>query len=169
MITEVVEDNALIKYKNAERVVRLKGLSENFLEQERLKESILFGQPVLREGNIDYAVVGRGVDAACGGNGRYRAINRIVRRNRQSSVSLTGFHRHPGSAAINRAINARVGNQRKHSVVCGKSGRENQFVHLMRRKPTTSLPKRVTAIGGNECGIGYTRHQIKKLIRCEIR
>lgn len=61
IITEVVEDNALLKYNNSQRVTRLKGVSDNFLADGRLQENIVYGEPVLTEGSINYAILGRGV------------------------------------------------------------------------------------------------------------
>ncbi len=60
-ITEVIEDNVLIKYQNAQRVVRLKGVSNEFLEHNRIENSIVYGDPKLKDGDIQYAIVGRGV------------------------------------------------------------------------------------------------------------
>ncbi len=60
-ISETIEDNALIKYKDAQRVVRLKGVGDEFLEQRRLDNSLVFGKLALREGNVDYALIGRGI------------------------------------------------------------------------------------------------------------
>ena len=61
IITDVVEDNVLIKYNGAQRVVRLKGVYKNFLEQDRLNRSIVHGQAVLQKGDVNYALVGRGI------------------------------------------------------------------------------------------------------------
>lgn len=61
VVSEVIEDNALIRYKEAEMVVRIKGVSDNFLEQQRLDKVIIHGEPDLKKGNINYAVVGLGV------------------------------------------------------------------------------------------------------------
>lgn len=60
-VTETVEDNVLIKYKNAQRVVRLKGVSEEFLAQKRLDKYLVFGKLDLKEDGINYALVGRGI------------------------------------------------------------------------------------------------------------
>jgi lipoprotein-releasing system permease protein len=61
VVSEVIEDNALIRYKEAEMVVRIKGVSDNFLEQQRLDKVIIHGEPDLKKGNINYAIVGLGV------------------------------------------------------------------------------------------------------------
>lgn len=60
-ITDVIEDNVLVKYKNAQRVVRMKGIAENFLEQNRIQQSIIYGQAKLREDEINYAIIGLGI------------------------------------------------------------------------------------------------------------
>jgi lipoprotein-releasing system permease protein len=60
-ITDVIEDNVLIKYKNAQRVVRMKGVSENFLQQDRIQHSMVYGEAKLTDGAINYAILGRGI------------------------------------------------------------------------------------------------------------
>lgn len=60
-ITEVLEDNALIKYTGAQRVARVKGVSENFIDEGRLDNYLAFGDLKLKENDISYAVVGMGV------------------------------------------------------------------------------------------------------------
>lgn len=61
IITRVVEDNVLIKYRNAQRVVRMKGVSDNFLDQGRLQKSIVLGSLKLREDGKNYAILGQGI------------------------------------------------------------------------------------------------------------
>jgi lipoprotein-releasing system permease protein len=60
-ITEVLEDNALIKYNGSQRVARIKGVSENFVKEGRLDNYLVFGDLKLKENDISYAVVGMGV------------------------------------------------------------------------------------------------------------
>ncbi len=60
-IAEVIEDNVLIKYNQSQRVVRMKGVSNEYLSQGRIDRSIVAGDPKLTEGNMNYAIVGRGV------------------------------------------------------------------------------------------------------------
>ncbi|MFT7197357.1 MAG: lipoprotein-releasing system permease protein, partial [Marinoscillum sp.] len=57
-ITEVLEDNALIKYNGSQRVARIKGVSENFVKEGRLDNYLVFGDLKLKENDISYAVVG---------------------------------------------------------------------------------------------------------------
>ncbi|RJE73015.1 FtsX-like permease family protein [Reichenbachiella sp. MSK19-1] len=60
-ITEVIEDNALLKYNNSEMVVKIKGLSEDFIEQGRMKNAIKHGEFALQDGKRPLAIVGRGI------------------------------------------------------------------------------------------------------------
>jgi lipoprotein-releasing system permease protein len=61
LVTEVIEDNALIRYQDAQMVVKLKGVSENFTRQERLDRAMVFGELTLEKDGKDFAILGRGV------------------------------------------------------------------------------------------------------------
>ena len=61
VVSEVIEDNALIRYQDAEMVVKIKGVSDNFLEQQRLENVIIHGDAALKKSGINYAIVGLGV------------------------------------------------------------------------------------------------------------
>ncbi len=60
-LTEVVEDNALIKYKDAQRVAKVKGVSESFIQEGRLKNSLAYGKFRLQEGKTNFAIIGFGI------------------------------------------------------------------------------------------------------------
>lgn len=65
VITEVIEDYAYVRYRDANQIVMLKGVSDNFIEQNRIpKENIVEGSLRLRQGEISYAILGRGVQYA---------------------------------------------------------------------------------------------------------
>ncbi len=65
LVTEVIEDYAYVRYRDANQVVTLKGVSDNFIEQNRIpKENIVEGELKIREGKINYAIVGRGIKYA---------------------------------------------------------------------------------------------------------
>jgi lipoprotein-releasing system permease protein len=61
VVTEVIEDNALLKYKEDQMVVKVKGVSENFTQQNRMDSMITEGEFTLRKDSVDYAIIGRGV------------------------------------------------------------------------------------------------------------
>lgn len=62
VVTEVIEDYAYVRYRDANQIVMLKGVSDNFIEQQRIpNENLVAGKMRLKEGNINYALVGQGV------------------------------------------------------------------------------------------------------------
>lgn len=64
IVTEVIEDYAYVRYRDADMVITLKGVSNNFLDQHRLDDHIANGRLVLEENGINYAIIGRGVQYA---------------------------------------------------------------------------------------------------------
>jgi lipoprotein-releasing system permease protein len=64
IITEVIEDYAYVRYRNANQIVTLKGVSDNFIDQHRIDEKIIDGKLQLKKGDVPYAIVGRGVQYA---------------------------------------------------------------------------------------------------------
>jgi lipoprotein-releasing system permease protein len=64
IVTEVIEDYAYVRYRDADMVITLKGVSNNFLDQHRLDDHIADGRLVLEEKGINYAIIGRGVQYA---------------------------------------------------------------------------------------------------------
>lgn len=64
IVTEVIEDYAYARYREANQVITLKGVSDNFLDQHRMDDNIVDGTLKLKSGEIPYAIVGRGVQYA---------------------------------------------------------------------------------------------------------
>lgn len=62
VVTEVLEDYAYLRYRDANQIITLKGVSENFLDQGRINNSIVSGKLALSEGGIDYALIGSGIE-----------------------------------------------------------------------------------------------------------
>jgi lipoprotein-releasing system permease protein len=60
-VVKVIEDNAYLKYDNAEMVGVIKGVSNNYLTVNRLADKITEGQLRLWRGKMPMAVVGQGV------------------------------------------------------------------------------------------------------------
>lgn len=60
-LTEVIEDNALLRYGEGQMVVTLKGVSDNFLEQYQLDSAIIAGEAVLKEDDKMFALIGAGI------------------------------------------------------------------------------------------------------------
>lgn len=61
VVTEVIEDYAYVRYRDASMVVTIKGVSENFLEQHRLDDHIVEGELRLTRDSIPFAILGQGV------------------------------------------------------------------------------------------------------------
>jgi lipoprotein-releasing system permease protein len=61
IITEVIEDDAVVIYNQDSDVVRVKGMSANFADHHRMDSFLVDGKLVLQEGDHYYAIVGRGV------------------------------------------------------------------------------------------------------------
>ena len=61
IVTEVIEDNALVRYQDAQMVVKIKGVSDNFVEQNRLDRAMVYGDVMLRDEQRSYAILGQGV------------------------------------------------------------------------------------------------------------
>lgn len=62
-VTEVIEDFAYARYRDANQIVVVKGVSDNFIDQNRIPaENIIDGEFKLRENNVNYAVIGEGID-----------------------------------------------------------------------------------------------------------
>ncbi len=60
-VTEVIEDHVLIRYKDAQRVARMKGVSRAFDEYSGIKRAVVAGDFPLVRDSIGYALLGRGV------------------------------------------------------------------------------------------------------------
>lgn len=64
-VTEVIEDYAYLRYRDENQVITLKGVSDNFIQQNRIpKENIVEGELKLNDNGVAYAIVGRGIQYA---------------------------------------------------------------------------------------------------------
>lgn len=61
LLTSVAQDNALARYANAQTVVRLKGVDDNYLQRQQLDSAMLEGKLLLRREGVNYAIVADGV------------------------------------------------------------------------------------------------------------
>jgi len=61
IVTQVIEDYAYVKYRDASMVVTIKGVSDNFIDQHRLDGHISEGELKLRKDSVPFAIIGRGV------------------------------------------------------------------------------------------------------------
>lgn len=61
LLTEVIEDNALLQYHDRQMVVKMRGLSDNYFGQSGIDSSLREKDHRLRRDGLDYAIVGAGV------------------------------------------------------------------------------------------------------------
>ncbi len=60
-VTEVIEDNVLLRYKQSQRVVRMKGVSRAFDEYSGIRNVLVSGEFPLVKDSVGYALIGRGI------------------------------------------------------------------------------------------------------------
>ncbi len=60
-VIQVVEEDALFKYRDNQHIARIKGVSDGFIEDSRMDTMTVNGTFILQEGKKDFAVVGAGV------------------------------------------------------------------------------------------------------------
>lgn len=61
IVTQVVEDNVYVRFRDSESVATLKGVEANFLSQNRLDRALVQGELVLKENDVNYAIIGQGL------------------------------------------------------------------------------------------------------------
>ncbi|MEH0157863.1 FtsX-like permease family protein [Limibacter armeniacum] len=60
-ITEVIEDNALLIFGDKQKVINMKGVSDNYALQTQFDTTVVLGEPLLEKNGIPYILVGSGV------------------------------------------------------------------------------------------------------------
>jgi len=90
--TEVIEDNALLRYENRQVLATVKGVSDDYSQMTGLDTMIVDGEFKLKEGNDQYAVIGQGVASFLSlGVNLINPINIYVpQKGRSSGLSLEG-------------------------------------------------------------------------------
>ncbi|WP_076497875.1 ABC transporter permease [Belliella pelovolcani] len=61
VLTEVIEDNALFKYRDYQHLAKIKGVSDNYLDQGRFQQGYVWGDLSLGTSTQPQAIIGRGV------------------------------------------------------------------------------------------------------------
>ncbi len=64
IVTEVIEDYAYLRYRDAEMTATMKGVSDNFIDQHRLDNHLVEGKIKLHDSQGVYALIGRGIQYA---------------------------------------------------------------------------------------------------------
>jgi len=90
LLTEVIEDNALLQYHDRQMVVKMRGMSGNYFGQIPIDSSLLAGDHRLQRGDTDYALVGEVVQHELG----------ITLDNRLAPLRLLYPHQEPGRKTL---------------------------------------------------------------------
>jgi len=61
LLTEVIEDNAIVSYKEEKDVVKIKGVSENFTAHQRMDSMMIGGKLELQNNGVNSAIIGAGL------------------------------------------------------------------------------------------------------------
>ncbi|WP_461065784.1 ABC transporter permease [Spirosoma horti] len=61
LLTTIAQDNALARYGNAQTVIRLKGVDDNYVQRQQLDSAMLEGKLMFRRDGVNYAIVADGV------------------------------------------------------------------------------------------------------------
>jgi lipoprotein-releasing system permease protein len=61
LVTPVIQDNALARYNDAQTVVTVKGVSNNYLQRSQLDSALVEGRFRLQTNGINYAIVAQGI------------------------------------------------------------------------------------------------------------
>ena len=90
--TEVVEENALLRYENRQVLAMIKGVSDDYNLMTGLDTMIVDGEFKLREGERQYAVIGQGVayDLSAGINLVNPISIYVPQKGRSSGLSIEG-------------------------------------------------------------------------------
>ena len=61
IVSEIIEDNAVLRYKNSQMVVKVKGVSDNYIKQTRMDSALRKGEFKLIKNGRPRAFIGQGV------------------------------------------------------------------------------------------------------------
>lgn len=91
LVTEVIEDNALLRYHERQMVVKLKGVSDNYYQQSEIDSAIVDGTHRLRRNGEDFALIGAGVqhELSIALENRFAPMQLLYPRNTPGRKSLS--------------------------------------------------------------------------------
>lgn len=87
--TEVLEDNAWIKFNDRQAIGVVKGVSDNFSELTLIDSTLLGGSFRTREDVVDYATLGAGLASTLGAGVAFRSPLEIYAPRRNETINLT--------------------------------------------------------------------------------
>jgi lipoprotein-releasing system permease protein len=60
-VTKVIEENALITYRDKQYIATIKGVSRDFYQTSKIDSMIIDGSSKLESGQVNYAIIGQGI------------------------------------------------------------------------------------------------------------
>lgn len=101
-LSESLEENALLKYKDRQEPILLKGVSPEFVKLSDLNKVIIDGEFALRDGDVDFCVIGAGLASQLGVRARYISPVEIYIPKRNERVNTFN----PSSAFVSADVYA---------------------------------------------------------------
>ncbi|MDD3877797.1 MAG: ABC transporter permease [Bacteroidales bacterium] len=59
--TEVIQENVMLKYQEKQHIAILKGVGDDFPKMTKIDSLVFLGSPLLKDGDLNYALIGNGV------------------------------------------------------------------------------------------------------------
>jgi ABC-type lipoprotein release transport system permease subunit len=81
LISETLEDNALVKYEDRQVPAVVKGVSQDFKYLADMDKLVIDGSFLLREDSLDYVTIGAGLAVALGVRAGYWEISSFLHQN----------------------------------------------------------------------------------------
>lgn len=88
-VSEVLQDNALVRYRDRQVVATVKGVDDRFGELVSIDSILIDGRFALREDVVDYATLGVGLASALGVNAGFVSPLEIYAPKRDEKVNLS--------------------------------------------------------------------------------
>lgn len=88
VFSEVVQDNALVRFNDRQVVAVVKGVSDNYEQLAEIDSTIIDGNFLLREDVVDYATLGAGVAYALGTRAGFASPLELYAPRRNEPVNL---------------------------------------------------------------------------------
>lgn len=89
--SESLEENALISYENKQEAVYLRGVSPAFADMAGLRQLIVDGDFLLREGDVEYSIIGAGLAMNLGVRANFRSPVEIYIPKRNVRVNMANY------------------------------------------------------------------------------
>lgn len=88
-VSQVLQDNALVRYRDRQVVATIKGVDDRFSELVRIDSILIDGRFALREDVVDYATLGVGLASALGVNAGFVSPLELYAPKRDEKVNLS--------------------------------------------------------------------------------